>query len=61
VNGLHSLGCAGCGEERWRVGTVVGVEPGFWVVECGVWIARRVRSLCGLIASAQGWPPIERK
>jgi hypothetical protein len=32
VKGVHSLGCAGCGEESWWIGTVVGVEPRFWVV-----------------------------
>jgi hypothetical protein len=28
--GVHSLGCASCGEETWWIGTVVGVKLGFW-------------------------------
>jgi hypothetical protein len=53
MKGVHSLGCAGCGEESWWIITVVGVEPGFGIAECGECIARRVRSPCGLIASAR--------
>jgi len=38
VKGAHFLGSVGCGEERvWWIGTIVGVEPRFWVVECGEW------------------------
>jgi hypothetical protein len=27
-------------KESWWIGIVVGVQPGFWVVKCGEWIAR---------------------
>jgi hypothetical protein len=54
VKGLHYLGCVGFWEESWWIGIVVGVEPEFWATQCGEWIAKRVRSSCGLIASARG-------
>jgi hypothetical protein len=55
VKGVHSLGSAGCGKrESWRIGTVVGVEPGLGVVVCGEWTNQWARSPCGLIASARG-------
>jgi hypothetical protein len=37
VKGVHSLDCAGCGEDIWWIGNVVGVERGFWVAECAQW------------------------
>jgi hypothetical protein len=49
------LGCASCGEESWWIGTIVGVEPGFWDAKCGEWTTKRAKSPCGLIASARGW------
>jgi len=63
VKGVHFLGSAGCGKmrESWRIGTVVGVGPGFW--HCCVWRvdSQRARSPCGIIVSARGWFVIERK
>jgi hypothetical protein len=50
--------------EGKRVGgleLLLELELGFWVVECGEWIAKRARPPCGLIASARGWLAIERK
>jgi hypothetical protein len=54
VKGVHSLGCVGCGEESWWFGTVVGVEPKFWDVECGDWTTKSAISPCGLIALSWG-------
>jgi hypothetical protein len=48
------------GKRDWWIGTVVGVEPGFGVVECGEWTTKRARSPCGLIASARGWLVVEK-
>jgi len=47
--------------ERWRIGTIMGVEPRFWG-----WCVWRVDnqwvgSPCGFIASTRGWPTVERK
>jgi hypothetical protein len=50
-NEVHSLGCAGCGEESWWIGTYFGVQPGFWVVDCEEWTTKRARPPCRLIAS----------
>jgi hypothetical protein len=61
MKGVHSLGCAYCGEYSWWIGIVVGVKLGFGVGECGESTTRKDRSPFGLIASAQGWPTIERK
>jgi hypothetical protein len=54
VKGVHSSGCAGYGEESWWIGTIVGVEPGFWAIECGEWTTKRAKP-------PQGWPVVERK
>jgi hypothetical protein len=61
VKGVHSLGCASCGGEIWWIGTVVGVEPGFLVVECREWIAKMTSPPCGLRASPHEWLVVERK
>ena len=49
--GVHSLGCVGCSEERWWNGTILGVEPRFWVAKCGECTTKRENYACGLIAS----------
>jgi hypothetical protein len=59
--GSHFLGCACCGEESWWIGTIVGVEPRFWDVDGGEWIAKRDRSPYGLIALALGLIFVEIK
>jgi len=59
--GFHSLGYADCGEESWCVRTFIGLEPGFWDVECGEWTTKRDRAPYGLIVSARGWISIEIK
>jgi len=59
VKGVHSLGCAGCGEDSWWIGTVVGVEPVFWVAKCGEWTPKRSKHPFGLIASTWGWPVVD--
>jgi hypothetical protein len=32
--------CRLCRRESWWIDTITGVEPGFWVVECGEWKAK---------------------
>jgi len=40
--GVTFLGlCRLWGRESWWIGTIVEVEPGFWVVECGERTTRR--------------------
>jgi hypothetical protein len=40
VKGVHSLGGPGCGQEIWKIGTVVREEPGFGAAVCGEWKTR---------------------
>jgi len=40
VKGVHSLGCAGCGEESWWIGIVVGV----WNLGLGLLCVESVHS-----------------
>jgi hypothetical protein len=32
--------CRLWGRESWWIGIAVGVDSGFWVIECGEWKAR---------------------
>jgi len=47
------------GSKAGGLGTIVGVESGFWVVECGEWKTKRVIFLYGIIALALGWHVVE--
>ena len=58
---VHSLGCVGCGEESWWIGTTVGVWNLGW--GCCAWRvdSQRVISPYEIIALARGWIFVERK
>jgi hypothetical protein len=47
--------------ERWRIGTVMGVEPRFWGCCMCIVDNQWAESPYGIIALAQGWPDIERR